>query len=824
MKKKPTYEALELKISQLEKQNKIDCKAKEEFIKRKKHLESVFKNAPDAIITLDSSHCVLDWNPGAEKTFGYSTDEVIGRNLDDLVSKPDVAREVYSNTRQVLSGQDMQPLECVRYKKDGTAVHVIASGAPIMIDNVLKGVVAVYTDISHQKQAEEINKTLFAISNAVNTTKNLNDLFCSIHDSLGRIIDVTNFFIAMVNLKENTIYFPYHVDTDDDEFFPITDFDFNDSLTGLVVSRGRPVLLRKDELQKIEGRNGLLGPSPLIWMGAPLIVQDEIIGVIAVQSYLDPELYDEKDLQILSTVSQQVASAIDRKRAADALLKSEKKYRNIFENSIEGIFQSTPEGSFISVNPAFASMLGYDSAEELIGLINDIETQIYSDPADRHQYTKMLHRKGKAEKVEFRFKKKDGSNIWVSLSTHVVYGQNNKIVMYEGFASNIDQRKKLEAQLQQVQKMESIGTLAGGIAHDFNNILFPILGNTEILLNDIPEKESPIRQRLDNIYKSSLRARDLVQQILTFSRQKSGELTRVKMQPIIREALKLIKSTIPKTIEIQASIQKECSPITADPTQIHQIMMNLAANASHAMEETGGQMTVELKEVVFGKQDLFSPNIKSGNYACLSVSDTGKGMDKQTAQKIFDPFFTTKQMGKGTGMGLAVVHGIIAGMKGDIKVYSEPGKGSEFQIYLPVKKAAGKTETVNDEIPIEGGSEHILLVDDEKAVIDMEENILKRLGYMVTARFSSLDALEAFRAHPDKFDLVITDMGMPNMAGDRFAAELIKIRPDIPVLLCTGFSDTMSEEKAASIGIKGFLLKPIILKTLARKIREVLEQ
>lgn len=823
MEKRPPYEQLELKIRQLEKEKKIHSQAKEEFIKRQKYLESVLHNAPDAIITLDSSHCVLDWNPGAEKIFGYSKDEAQGRNLDDLVSRPDVDQEARSNTFQVLSGQTMKPAEYVRYRKDGSAVHVIASGAPIIIDNVLKRVIAVYTDISEKKQAKGINKALFNISNAVNTTKNLNHLFRSIHNSLGTIIDATNFFIAIVDIKKRTIYFPYHVDMVDDDFSPITDFDPDDSLTGMVVLQGKPVLLKKEDLEKRASTDGIWGPEPLIWMGAPLIVKDEIIGVIAVQSYTDPELYNEKDLQILSTVSEQIASAIYRKRAADELQVSEKKYRNIFENSIEGIFQSTPEGRFISVNPAFAQMLGYESAEDLIALITDIETQIYSDPADRHKYDGLLKKKGKAENFEVKFKKKDGSEIWVSLSTHVVYDQNGNIAMYEGFASNIDDRKKLEDQLQQAQKMESIGTLAGGIAHDFNNILFPILGNIEMVLNDIPE-DSPIRSRLEKIHKSSLRASDLVKQILTFARQKSGKFILMKMQPVIKETLKLIRSTIPTTIEIKSNIPKECSPVTADPTKIHQIIMNLAANASHAMEETGGQMNVELKEVELGEQDLFNQDIKPGTYACLSVSDTGKGMDKKLIQKIFDPFFTTKQKGKGTGMGLSVVHGIVAGMKGDIKVYSEPGKGTEFHVYLPAAETVEEKQTANDDTPIQGGSEHILLVDDEKPVIDMEQNILKRLGYKVTARFSSLDALEAFRAHPDKFDLVITDMAMPNMAGDRLSAELIKIRPDIPVLLCTGFSETMSEEKAQSLGIKGFLGKPIIVKDFAHTIREVLEQ
>ncbi|MBU0464621.1 MAG: response regulator [Proteobacteria bacterium] len=370
--------------------------------------------------------------------------------------------------------------------------------------------------------------------------------------------------------------------------------------------------------------------------------------------------------------------------------------------------------------------------------------------------------------------------------------------------------------------MESIGTLAGGIAHDFNNILFPILGYAEMLLEDIPE-DSPFKDSLKGIYTSALRAKGLVKQILTFSRQDTNELKLMKMQPVVKEALKLIRSTIPTTIEIKQDINADCGVIKADPTQIHQIVMNLATNAYHAMEETGGDLKVSLKEMEFGILDLINPNMAPGIYACLIVSDTGVGMDKSLTDKIFDPFFTTKAIGKGTGMGLSVVHGIVTAMGGAIHVYSEPGKGTQFHVYLPVGKSLSEKQVTNSKTQIQGGTEQVLLVDDEEAILTMEKRMLERLGYQVTSRTSSLEALEAFRASPDKFDLVITDMAMPNMPGDKLSAELIKIRYDIPILLCTGFSETMSEEKALSLGIKGFLFKPIVIKDLAHKIREVLD-
>jgi len=383
------------------------------------------------------------------------------------------------------------------------------------------------------------------------------------------------------------------------------------------------------------------------------------------------------------------------------------------------------------------------------------------------------------------------------------------------------EKDEMAIQLRQSQKMEAIGTLAGGIAHDFNNILVPIMGYAELLLGDIPE-DSPSRNGLNAIYSSALRASDLVRQILTFSRQKSGELTLMKMQPIVKEALKLIRSTIPATIEIRQNIQTDCGIIKADPTQIHQIIMNLATNAYHAMGDSGGELNVSLKEIELGQYDLIRLDITPGVYACLTIADTGVGMDKDLTYKIFDPFFTTKKKGKGTGMGLSVVHGIVKSLGGAIHVYSEPGKGAEFKVYLPMEKSSIKKQNIQDKGSIQGGTERILHVDDEEGIVTMGKMMLERLGYQITSSTSSIEALKAFRANPDKFDMVITDLAMPNMPGDKLLLELVKIRPDIPVLLCTGFSETMSEERAILSGFKGFLLKPILIKELSRKIREVL--
>jgi len=339
------------------------------------------------------------------------------------------------------------------------------------------------------------------------------------------------------------------------------------------------------------------------------------------------------------------------------------------------------------------------------------------------------------------------------------------------------EKKKLEARLRQAQKMEAIGTLAGGIAHDFNNILFPILGYSEMLMNDAPDN-SDLKRDLSMIFNGTKRARDLVKQILAFSRQREYDLKPIKVHLVVKEALKLIRSSIPATIDIMQNII-DCELVMADYTQIHQVAMNLLTNAYHAMEKKGGKLKVTLKEVDLRADDL--KGMPPGTYVRLTISDTGIGMDQSTIDRIFDPYFTTKKEGKGTGLGLAVVHGIIKSHGGHISVYSELGKGSEFHVYL------------------------------------------KRLGYDVTSCTSSVEALKAFQANPDNFDLIITDMTMPDMTGDQLAQKIMEIRTDIPIILCSGFSEKMSNEKAKSLGIKEFLMKPVLIKDLSITIRRTLD-
>ncbi len=392
------------------------------------------------------------------------------------------------------------------------------------------------------------------------------------------------------------------------------------------------------------------------------------------------------------------------------------------------------------------------------------------------------------------------------------------IEMVEDVTSNLS----LETQLRQSQKMEAIGTLAGGIAHDFNNILSSVIGYTELAQMKI-EADSEIHDDLNEVLIAGARAKNLVKQILAFSRQTQQEQILIQTGLIVKEALKMIMATLPTTIDIHQNIQSK-SIVLCDPTQIHQIIMNLCTNAAYAMREKGGILNIALSDVVLDPEFCsLHLGIQPGAYQQLMVGDTGHGMTADVMDRIFDPFFTTKAKDEGTGLGLSVVHGIVKELGGMVTVYSEPDKGTSFTLYFPIIRGEAKAKSAEHTI-IPTGTERILLVEDEKAILNLTQKHLASLGYAVEARTSSLAALELFQAKPDKFDLVITDMTMPQMTGDLLAREVIKIRPDLPVILCTGFSETVTPEKAKNMGIKAFLLKPVLKEEIAHTIRKVMDE
>ncbi len=530
-----------------------------------------------------------------------------------------------------------------------------------------------------------------------------------------------------------------------------------------------------------------------------------IINILLNSTPIDPD--DGLKTEIFTALN---VTALRAKEAK--LAESEARYRSMMEGMNDPAYICSPDFRITYMNPAMVKRIGYDATGEncfnaLHGIKNKCLWCLHDEvQKNRHCDQNILS-------------PKDNRSFHVSHSPIAHEdGSISKMTVFR----DTTRFHEMEAQLRKAQKMESIGTLAGGIAHDFNNILFPIIGYTELMLAEIPEGSS-FQRNLNMVLASSKRAQELVKQILTFSRKTTHELKPLSCQLVVKEVLKLIKSTLPSTIEIHQHVDNNCGLVLVDPTHIHQIMMNLCTNSFHAMEEKGGILTVTLEETVLTSGDIKDNILHPGRYVSLTVADTGIGMPSEVKERIFYPYFTTKKDGKGTGLGLSVVHGIVKNCQGHISVQSSTGNGTSIQVCLPLITTANGDEEDSGTTIIKTGVEQILLVDDEAFIVQLETQILTKLGYSVSATTDSLDALEIFKANPDRFDIVISDMTMPNMTGDELAIELMKIRTDIPVILCTGYSESITNERAERLGIKALLIKPVSMGDLSNFIRMALD-
>lgn len=514
-----------------------------------------------------------------------------------------------------------------------------------------------------------------------------------------------------------------------------------------------------------------------------------------------------------------------RKQVEKDLRESEEQYRSLFKNNHSIMLLIDPEtANIVDANPAAVSFYGWSYETLTRKKIFNINTLTEEQVFDEIEKAKMEQRK----QFYFRHCLASGEirDVEVYSGPIKVHG---KELLYS-IVYDITARKKaeeekaaLEAQLLHTQKMESIGTLSGGIAHDFNNLLGIILGNAELAMDDLSEWH-PVKDNLNEIRTASLRARDVVKQLLSFGRKTDPKKRPVKLIRIVEDALKFLRSSIPASIEIHQNMPNDTDDtIFADSSQINQVMINLFTNAAHAMEDTGGVITIGIENICLDQISTpFYPDLAPGNYVKLVVSDTGTGIDHEIKDRIFDPYFTTKEVGKGTGIGLSVVHGIVKSHDGAISVDSKFGEGTTFSILFPLAEEEAVIETEPaDKFPT--GNERILIVDDEESMVDIGRRRLERLGYQVEARTNPIEALELFQADPDQFDLVITDMTMPHITGDRLVKEILKIRPDIPTILCTGFSEKIDEEKAKKIGVRQYIEKPFDRGKLSRLVRKALD-
>lgn len=562
------------------------------------------------------------------------------------------------------------------------------------------------------------------------------------------------------------------------------------------------------------------------YWGIPLLSSTgEIVGNLAImdRSVLNVQSLDDSLLKVFAA---RAGTELERKRAQEALQESEERYRALYDQTPLMYFTVDSQLKVLSVNQFGAELLGY-GVNELVGTSVLAVVHEEDHPLFQSAVEQSLHEDNRTAQSEFRKVKNDGTVLWVRETVQTIMDPHQQKILLLSCEDVTDRKRAEEAlvrsekQLHHTQKMEAIGTLAGGIAHDFNNILGAILGYSELAMTQVSQDER-VKSYLEEVITAGIRAKELVKQILAFSRRSDQEREAVDLKVIVWEALKMIRATLPATIEIRSSLEVDPAVVFADPTQMHQVVMNLCANAEYAMRKEGGILDIALTSIeVTAKSVLEFPSLKPGTYLRLTIRDSGQGIPPEVLERIFEPFFTTKGSGEGTGLGLAVVHGAIVGHGGHISVSSVMGQGTTFTILFPrldvvLPAHIDKTE----EWP--KGSGRVLFVDDEEILARWGEQLLTHLGYAVVAKTNPHEAVDLFRKQADQFDLVVTDQTMPTMSGEAFARAILEIREDIPIILCTGFSHIMSAEKAAQLGLRAFLMKPVNAAALAKTVKNVL--
>ncbi len=561
----------------------------------------------------------------------------------------------------------------------------------------------------------------------------------------------------------------------------------------------------------------------------PVFEQGQMVALAGVGN--KKENYNLSDIRQLSLIMEEMLKILQRKQDQEQLKQSEERYRLLADNATDVIWVlDISNGKYIYISPSIKNLSGYapeeyeamsvgedltkSSLDTAMGIINEELKQDGAPGVDPARFRNM----------EIEINKKQGGTVWAEATARFLRDENGKPDRILGITRDISQRKSMESRIMQAQKMEALGTLAGGIAHDFNNILSSMMGFTELARLDARD-DDPMKSHMDKVLAAGIRARDLVRHILAFSRKNDIQKNRMEIVPLVKECLQFIRASIPADIEIKRDIRETRCVVLADPTQLHQVFMNLLTNAAHAMKDKGGTLTLELDTTVIASAPQLSPKeLKPGTYVRILVKDTGCGINKTIQEKIFEPFFTTKARGEGTGMGLAVTYGIVRDMDGHITVYSEPGMGSTFQVLIPEQSGdlGEEVRVANDDLP--KGKGRILLLDDEPAIISFMSQFVGRLGYSHIEFTDPARALETFEKESDSVDLIITDLTMPGMSGLDFARAAKTLRPDIPIIISTGFSEDLTDEILEKYGIQKVLMKPIITGDFARVLAQILKE
>jgi PAS domain S-box-containing protein len=703
----------------------------------------------------------------------------------------------------------------VFWRKDGTSFPVEYSSTPLYEDNRLVGAVVTFKDVTERKRAEVERQVTYEIIHGVNVTEKLDDLLSLIHESLGKVLYAENCFVALQDTATGMFQFPFWVDKYDSAPPPLK---MGKSCTEYVYRTGRAMLIPQKVFEKLaaEGEVELVGTNSPSWLGVPLRTPSETIGVLVVQHYESAGAYTERDLEFLASVGGQIALAIERKRAESALRDSEARMRLLIEQLPAILWATDAELRFTSSLGAGLARLGLKQ-NQVVGMT----LYEYFQTNDPEYPAIAAHRRAIAgEVVTYQTEWAGGS---FACHSEPLRGADGQVVGTISMALDVTDRRQLEAQLRQSQKMEAVGRLAGGIAHDFNNLLMVIQGYTELLLTRLNSDE-PLRKHAEQIHEATDRAAGLTRQLLAFSRKQLLAPKVLDLREIVSDMEKMLRRLIGEDIELVTSEPEDLWSIKADRSQIEQVILNLAVNARDAMPR-GGKLTIETANAeldqAYSRQH---PMVAPGNYVMLAVTDSGVGMDPETQAHAFEPFFTTKEKGKGTGLGLATVYGIVKQSGGYVWLYSEPGEGTSFKIYLPrVVEAVSAGEAQHGKEAPRRGSETILLVEDEKGVRELAGEYLEASGYTVLVAEDGDAALRIVKTHEGKIHLLLTDVVMPGMSGRELAQQIQVLLPGTPIIYMSGYTDQAIVHHGILESDAVLLQKPFTLNTLTRKLRQAIE-
>ena len=780
-------------------------------------LSTLLDCARELLVILSTGGVVLHASASSARLLGYRPDELVGRPLADFVH-PDDANEMRERFRGLTAlANDTRKGGCRLRSKTGEGRWFEATISNYLNNPSVDGLVVSLLDVTSVHRMEAERQVISEVVHALNQTANLDQLLERIHQALKKVLYAENCFVALHDPKEDTFYFPFLVDRFDTAPPPQK---VGRSCTSFVFRTGRAMLIPQSEFDRLaqEGEVELVGsPSPS-WLGVPLKTPTATIGVLVVQHYENENAYDIRDLEFLDSVGGHIALAIERRRSEEALRKSESVFRLLFShNPLPTWVMDNESLQFIQVNDAAVRQYGYAAEEFSKMTMFDIRHEEKPVSAEVRS-----HGNGAAGRYEGvrKHKNKEGKVFEVEMISHQFdyAGRRVRLVV----AQDISERHILEQQLRQAQKMEAVGRLAGGVAHDFNNLLMVIKGHTELLMNELPPADR-LSRKIAQIDRSADRATALTKQLLAFSRMQVLQPRVMNLNGVVEDMGKLLPRLIGEDIELGIRTAPDLGAIRADASQMEQIIMNLAVNARDAMP-AGGRLFIETSnEELDRTYNMTHPMVQSGRYVLLAVSDTGTGMDAETQAHIFEPFFTTKEPGKGTGLGLATVYGVVKQSGGFIWVYSEVGKGTCFKIYLPrvdQPEDNGSVPLAFAEAP--RGTETILLAEDEQDVREVAREFLESGGYTVIEARDGAEALHLATEHKATIELLVTDMVMPGMTGQELARRLQHQHSGLGVIYMSGYSEQTAIETVQMDAEMRLLTKPFSRSSILRAVREAL--